>query len=334
MSDEAAALGFIEDREPLPLTDQIRSELLKTASMRRGSGFARRFDVLAARNCRDAWWLDLLRLWRPAGVPAGERGLRLAVREEYLNFYRQGQSVARVEVRRGRLVAHVHAKYVLPAEMAEGGQQYVRLQGDALTLKGASVGAYGQRMSAEAWADTAQGYAGAEKKAIDAVLDATDNVIDLEMGQPGTGLRMDMVSIESQGPDLWVAFWEAKLANDARVRRKGDVLPEVCKQLDDYAAFVAAPENVERIDYAYRNAASVLIALRALADGLGERQPLGSEIIRAAEATELRVQPRARLLIFEPDERAWPTHEKKLRTAGIDLHVAQKGERLEWASNP
>lgn len=334
MTEDPRILGFVEDDEPLPsLTDELRDELRKTASMRRGSGFARRFDLAAAKLCRTDWWLDLLRLWRPAGVAAGDRGLRLAIREDYLNFYSQGQSVARVEVKRGNLVGYVHAKYVLPHSESELGQQYVEVRGDALTLKGRPIGDYGGSTTVAAWTDVAKSKSGAEKRAIDTLLDVTANVIDLEMGQPGTGLRMDMVSVEREGRDLWVAFWEAKLASDARVRRRGDDLPEVCKQLDDYAAFVAAPSNKDRIGFAYQNAASILVALRELADEVGEPQPLGREIIEAAQTSELRVRPHARLLIFQPDERAWPQHEQKLRRAGIDLHVARDGERLVWTPN-
>jgi hypothetical protein len=65
----------------------------------------------------DNWWKDLLSLWVPSGVQAGMHGLRLAIRDGYLNFYRRGQSVARVSfgaVNAGKTEARmtIHAKYV------------------------------------------------------------------------------------------------------------------------------------------------------------------------------------------------------------------------------
>jgi hypothetical protein len=63
--------------------------------------FGRRFDrvdVLENVLSRQShWWKDLLTLWRPSGQPTKEDyGLRLAIRDGYMNFYRRGQSVARV----------------------------------------------------------------------------------------------------------------------------------------------------------------------------------------------------------------------------------------------
>jgi hypothetical protein len=59
----------------------------------------------------------LLSLWRPDGTPSGEFGLRLAIRDGKMNFYRRGQSVGRVSLDgHRRPVLSVHAKYVLPKE--------------------------------------------------------------------------------------------------------------------------------------------------------------------------------------------------------------------------
>src|SRR3954454_8464117 len=81
--------------------------------------FGRWFNTAGMqRATRDApWWPELLRLWRPAGVPidAGapaDLGVRLAVRKGYLNFYRYGQSVGKVAFdRSGHPYVELHAKY-------------------------------------------------------------------------------------------------------------------------------------------------------------------------------------------------------------------------------
>src|ERR1700733_15377002 len=51
----------------------------------------------AATSDEPHWFKDLLSLWRPSGHSRGAEGLRVAIRNGYLNFYRLGQSVARVE---------------------------------------------------------------------------------------------------------------------------------------------------------------------------------------------------------------------------------------------
>ena len=268
-------------------------------------------------------------------MPSGDQGLRLAVRNGYLNFYRQGQSVARVEVKRGKLVGYVHAKYVHPHREGELAQHCVEVRGDNLTLRGQSIGSYGGGSSVAAWTETTAMWSGPEKRQIDKVLDCTDNIIDLEMGQPGTGLRMDIVSVERDNADLWVAFWEAKLAGDPRVRDSGKTvvprtLPKVLRQLGDYEDFIAAGGNRALVADAYRTTASILIALRDLADSIGPAYSIGSEIREAATASKLLVRRNARLLIFEPDDRAWPTHEKKLLDAGVEMLVAADGKKLAW----
>lgn len=329
--------GFIESEEQFALTPDLIAKLRETASSRTRpkTNFGRCFDVEAAQKCQDLWWRDLLRLWRPAGVPSGDLGLRLAVRDGYLNFYRKGQSVARVEVKRGHLVGYVHAKYVQPHREAELAQQYVEVRGDGLTLRGESLGSYGGVASVAAWTKTTAKWSGPEKRQIDEVLDCTDNIIDLEMGQPGTGLRMDIVSVERDNADLWVAFWEAKLAGDPRVRCRDEsivprTLPKVLRQLGDYEDFIAADGNRALVADAYRATASILIALRDLADSVGPAYPIGAEIREAATVSPLLVRQNARLLIFEPDDRAWPTHEKKLRDAGVEMLVAAAGKKLAW----
>jgi hypothetical protein len=66
----------------------------------------------AASSDKPHWFQDLLKLWRPSGHCSGVDGLRVAIRDGYLNFYRLGQSIARVECVSGRLIADVHYKFM------------------------------------------------------------------------------------------------------------------------------------------------------------------------------------------------------------------------------
>ena len=104
--------------------------------------FGRRFDRLdvleSALSRQDHWWKDLLTLWRPSGQVTGDDGLRLAIRDGYMNFYRRGQSVARVGINKeGQLALSVHAKYVLPEIDLPSvqGQEYVTLTATSLVRR-------------------------------------------------------------------------------------------------------------------------------------------------------------------------------------------------------
>jgi hypothetical protein len=84
----------------------------------------------AAINDEAHWFKNLLRLWRPSGQLSEEYGLRLAIRNNYLNFYRLGQFVASVACVRGKLVADVHYKYVLGEQSGYSGPLYLRLNAE------------------------------------------------------------------------------------------------------------------------------------------------------------------------------------------------------------
>src|SRR5688572_21749886 len=96
--------------------------------------FGRNFPVERLSGAvleQNGWFCDLLRHWQPAGDTVGKdwhapeedpTQLRLAIRDGYLNFYRAGQSVARVGFDGGKkLQAKIHKKYVYGDKCNEQG---------------------------------------------------------------------------------------------------------------------------------------------------------------------------------------------------------------------
>lgn len=291
--------------------------------------FIRKFDIDnfekgLTKSGQGGWWNDLLTLWRPSGQESGTHGLRLAVRNNYLNFYRLGQSIARVGFNRQKQpVLAVHAKYVLPeAERGAVGQEYAVLAGSTLTRPGGQTLPYEGIQTLKAWIDAARYYSGDEKKFVDELLGVPENdgVIDLEMALPAwgdvkTASRMDLVSIERINGQLTVFFGEVKLFDDSRLRCRAalvrDEMPEVLKQLSIYRNYLAVPSHRARISEQYAEAARLLSRLRDTADAIGPTRPLGRAILQSKDEN-LSVANLARLIVHNQHQCTWTEHRAKL----------------------
>jgi hypothetical protein len=290
------------------------------------------------------WFKDLLAHWRPSGHGSGKDGLRLAIRDGYLNFYRLGQSIARVQSVSGDLIADVHYKYVLdgrPSGMSEK-SPYLRLTSEGVSFKATKVAGYEGLATLHKWIAAACDYKGDEKPIVDELVEKNDHVIDLEMAIPAWDLskvavRMDLVAIENG----MVVFWEAKTVNDGRIRCRAefeaDKSPHVLEQLSKYRFFLERDKHVQQVECAYRNTAKLLVAMRALADKIGPRLALGPSILAASKADRLCVAREAALVVVDlPKDggRAWrswkASHERKLQ-GKIPMRVLKTAEPLIYA---
>jgi len=299
----------------------------------------------AATSAEPHWFKDLLSLWHPSGHCSGETGIRLAIRNGYLNFYRLGQSVARVSCVSGELVADVHYKYVLDEQLPGMSKSpYLRLNSEGVFFRGNRVAAYEGLSTLRRWIAVAGGekYAGDEKSIVDKLVEKNDHVIDLEMALPAwarskVAVRMDLVAIE----DGEVVFWEVKTVNDGRIRCNADFLvdkfPHVLEQLSHYRVFLAQASHVELVELAYRDTAKLLVKLRALADEIGPKLALGPSIIAASTADRLAVAPLAALVVVDrpaDEKRAWTSwkdkHEGKL-LGKIPMRVLEHPGTLIYA---
>ena len=284
----------------------------------------------AARSDAPHWFKDLLSLWRPSGHCSGEDGLRIAIRNGYLNFYRLGQSVARVEYLSGELVAYVHYKYVrVEPQPGMSKSPYLRLTQNGVFFRDTKVAIYEGLSTLRQWiADAGKKHAGIEKSIVDELVAKNDHVVDLEMALPAwtlpkVAVRMDLVAIENGR----VVFWEVKTVNDSRIRCKAEFLadkfPHVLEQLSHYRVFLKEGLHIDQVESAYRNAAGFLAKLRALADenNIGPALKLGDSIVVASQAHRLDVARLANLVVVDlqaaPKGPAWTSwkssHEAKLK---------------------
>ena len=136
-----------------------------------------------ANDAGENWWKDLLSLWRPSGQPCGKDGLRLAIRDGYLNFYFHGQSIAKVCFGHGGVPRiETHVKYVAEGQPV---QDHAKLVGNQISLPHSdTVLPYNGVRTMHEWIDRASQYTHNEKLFVDEIVTGNESVIDVEMALP------------------------------------------------------------------------------------------------------------------------------------------------------
>ena len=277
------------------------------------------------------WWKDLLRRWAPSGSSRPD-GLRMALRDNYLNFYLQGQSVARVGLgRNGSPYLSVHAKYAF--ESHETSQQYVRVEGNTYHHPArASVETYRGMPTLETWIKEAKARTGSEKQFVDQVVGCNVEVIDLEMGLPAfdqrrRAPRIDLVAIEPiSNRTANIAFWEVKLADDDRLAARET--PKVVSQITDYRIFLGDAERRDNVARQYEQACAILVEIHRMAMKLDPDIPPLAPLIKevASGAVRLNIDPTTavRLLIqdYEPNDPRAPARHRHLQRLSTDFGPA------------
>jgi hypothetical protein len=272
--------------------------------------FGREFQIerLSDEVLNENRWLsDLLQLWHPSGDAIsrdtdqeGKEHLRLAIRNGYLNFYRAGQSMAKVDIDHGgNLQAKIHNKYVYGKRDCD--QNYVTLTADGCEWHLA----YDGPACLRGWISNANAYVGEEKRFVDLVVARNPNIIDLEIALPAypkkrTAQRMDLVALEKVGNRWRVVFWEAKLVADGRARCKGKGEPRVIQQLQDYTDWLDYENHQGIVTQAYQRTCRRLVELHAVAKRFRadiEELGLGIEEFAVDGVAPLLIDKTPRLLI-------------------------------------
>ena len=293
-------------------------------------------------------------LWRASGDDGknsgieGSRLLRLAFRNDTINLYYFGQSIAKIGVSDSVPWLSVHYKYACPKKYDGTGEEppknpYIRMSagqvsGDTLldpngdptsdfrkTILG-WMREVREEVSESADPTGKKGYAGYEKTLIEKILrnPKNDKVIDLEVGIPGLNKRIDLATIEDLGGQPCVFFGEVKYFRDGRMRKaeKNNVRPTpevISGQLEPYGDWLKG--NKDAVGKAYIRAACQMLQLWNATGNAGD---LPQAIRQAAECKTLAVCEAPRLIVISSKAekeaegrtayKSWPDHRDILQT--------------------
>lgn len=288
------------------------------------------------------WWKDLLALWGPSGTGKAERPLRLAVRDNYLNFYLRGQSVARVAFDgQSRPYVDVHVKYAFE-DATE--QAYARLTETGIVHpKAGHSASYSGASTLWEWMARAARWETAEKAEVERVVADNPGVIDLEMGLPAhgdqtTALRMDLIALEPENGRAKIVFWEAKRVTDSRLKAKDANVPEVMVQIDAYKTYLADEGHRRAVMDAYARTCALLAEFADMAPNGGKPLGLNPTIRGATSPENLDLDTDPRLVIFGTEEQlaaaAWRVHQAKLVEKGVPvMTIKTDAYRLDTPTN-
>ena len=267
------------------------------------------------------WCLPGNRNDRGNGLPA----LRLAIRDGYLNFYANGRSIAKINSKR-TLSLKLHKAYCGEDSRSD----YVS---KPLTAKDPQA-------VVNDWMRCAHGHASGagmdEKRFVENLVAANNNVIDLEMGLPWDerlrwiakddkskpAPRIDLTTVEIRDDVPFIVFWEAKMATNGALRsdwqREGDEGPKVAGQIMKYKVWLDLPGRSDQVSSAYRNSSRILLDL---AEAAGKRVEQNHPWRKMAECDPaVERLPGVVVSFYDPAGRSEKYHE---RLKSFDHHRAR-----------
>lgn len=330
------------------IAELCRKEVLMDAFIRRFP-----FEILGTQR-HSSGIAALFERWVLPGENAEEYGLRLAIRNGYLNFYVKGQSVGELRMLDEWPRLKLHRKYLEIAEKGsleagDLGQKYAKIDVETLSRTGPDA--------VEAWIQTAETYAGDEKRFVDHLVAVTAGTIDMEMALPAdddaverSAPRMDLVVAQGQE----IAFWEAKCAVNGELRARapyreapdGSYIegPHVLWQLRRYERWVGRPHRLEQVRSAYIATAQQLLALAEMFGKRGPAIDAWRVLAGAGKGASVILPPgiviadycpacadgkaRDKAVAYAAKVRSFPDHEARLVAHGTTVaRVNQKPER-------
>lgn len=262
------------------------------------------------------WWQDVLR----------DKSLIIALRDNYLNVYWQGQSIFKVTYQEGQAAASTHPKYLLnPAlsgQVALKGEHFSveNFERDMITRK------YEPGVTLSKLKRAAGLHSGSEKEGVHAIAMANGAVVDVEIAMSVRELgmdkqipRMDLAVLRADKSGINLMFWEAKTYVNPELKSKA-----VLGQITKYKRAIRAYKS--DIVEAYRNVAKILVDVASMSGGVRE---VSQEVKAIASGSDLIVsEENVGLIVYGYD-----AHQKGSVEAMLK-HPDFEEQQIRWKGDP
>ncbi len=244
------------------------------AGFKRGISKPGMMEALAELATKESWWRDVLL----------DTSLVIGVRDDYLNVYWRGQSLFKVEMKRGKIVAATHPKYLLNPDLSGQVSLDPDTGGFALSAESALIQTYQPGETLGKLKRAANLFASDEKIGVHTIATSNANVVDVEIAFPaGSGgqsvPRIDIASFDEAGDGVKLVFWEAKVLGNPELGVKGK--KNVVKQIGTYVSLLS--EHATDILSSYTLIAQNLRSFRDMSGGVRNFAPSIDKVAQGAK---------------------------------------------------
>ena len=266
-------------------------------------------DALNREYGKGGWWRTMV----------DDKDLFVAIRDNKVNAYYRGCSLAEVRMESGAVVGRTHYKYLLRPSVDD--DPYVRFEDAAYVWRDDPRGLFVESPAkVEALKGAAKPHAEPEDIGVYEIIKSNPNVLDVEIGFGLRGTpesdpyapRVDFATLWPSDGGGRVIFYEAKrFANRKDLRARKDRTPSAVSQIRKYEGLLEA--NRAKVAQRYERVCRNLMALH----GMSERHPDRHEMLRSIAGKPLAIDELPRLVVFgfDNDQRsgqAWVPHRKRL----------------------
>lgn len=283
-------------------------------------------DFVAALNELNArpdgtWWAQMLH----------DPDLFVAIRNNYLNVYYRGCSLAKVSFENGEVIVQTHYKYLLRPRLKP---EYVTARRGKFDLSASFPNGISDVLTTDLQFLTdlklsAKIHAGDEKKFVAGIIATHDNIIDVEVALTHedadsgatSAKRLDLVVLDSIGIEPLVRFYEVKLFANKEIHSHGEA--KVVSQMQTYEVLLS--RYSEDLQKGFKRSCLNILDL----DGApSARKRLAQHALDRIEMTSIDPKPYLIVGVFDDAQRqgsAWAKQRGKLEKALGEDHVILRG---------